>query len=110
MAARAAERERRKASAAPEPPEPCMPSGHEGHHWHVQGNGMICSCGHLAGGVFSYMPDPRFWSDDPAERAQAEREETDWQAWISCRICGAPGVTAEDVSWPPRTLTPPRSA
>jgi hypothetical protein len=97
MAARAAARR------AAEPPEPSEPSGHEGHHGHYDGNLSVCSCGHVWG-CFSFVPDPRCWSDDPAERDQLEREETDWRAWISCYKCGAPGVTADDVSWPPRTL------
>jgi hypothetical protein len=79
--------------------------GHEGHHIHVQGSMLICSCG-TGLGCFSFIPDPRIWSDDPAVRAAAEREEADWRAWISCWICGQPGVTANDVSWPPRTIGP----
>ena len=106
MAARTAERAARR--KAEEPPEPDMPTGHEGHHYHVRGNGIDCSCGKI-GGCFSFVPDPRTWSDDPAERAAVEREEADFQAWISCRICGAAGVIAEEDfgAWPPRTLEPP---
>lgn len=110
MAIRHAERAaRRRAAEPPEPPEPDMPPGHEGHHWHVKGSGTICSCGELVGGVFSWTPDPRIWSDDPAEVAAVEREESDFQAWICCHICGEHGVVADDVFgiWPPRTLPTP---
>jgi hypothetical protein len=103
MAARAAERAERRRAA--EPPEPDMPTGHEGHHNHVRGNGIDCSCGEV-GGCFSFAPDPRYWSDDPAEVAAVRREEDDYAAWISCRICGERGVVAEEDwgTWPPRTL------
>lgn len=84
--------------------DPDMPEGHEAHHWHTRGNGYECSCGQLIGGIWSFIPDARLWSGDPAERAQAEREEADWLAWISCHICGDPGVTAQDVTWPPRRI------
>jgi hypothetical protein len=105
MAARTAARE---AARHPAPrPEADWPAGHEGHHEHVQGNGIICSCGECLG-VFTVALDPRFWSGDPAERAAAAREHTDFQAWISCRHCGRRGVVAaEDFgTWPPRTLAP----
>jgi len=84
--------------------DPDMPEGHEAHHWHARGNGYECSCGQLHGGIWSFVPDARWGSDDPAEVAQVRREETDWLAWISCYICGAPGVTAQDVTWPPRRM------
>ena len=117
MAARAAQRatRQRQAEEAAETArrqailaagfDPDMPEGHESHHWHCQGNGYVCSCGQLHGGIWSWAPDARWSSDDPAERAQVEREEADWQAWITCHICGMPGVTADDVTWPPRTLS-----
>jgi hypothetical protein len=108
MAARAAERTAcRKAAEPPVPPEPDMPPGHEGHHRHVRWlNGIDCSCGQALG-CFSVVPDPRYWSDDPAVRAQAGREEVDFAAWLTCRLCGAHGVMAdEDFGvWPPRNLT-----
>ena len=104
MALRTAERTARRKAAEAEA-ETGLP-GHEGHHAHVQGNGLICSCGEIGLGCFSFVPDGRWWSDDPAERAAVEREEADWQAWISCWICGEPGVTAaEGLSWPPRTIS-----
>ena len=80
-----------------------MPDGHEGHHRHAKNNYTICSCGEVTGGVSTIAFDPRWWSDDPAERAAVEREEADFQAWISCHVCGMPGVVAEDVFgvWPP---------
>lgn len=112
MAARAAERAARRTAAEEAEREAARQArgyddvglpGHEGHHMHVDGSAFICSCGHALG-CFSFVPDPRCWSDDPAERAALEREEADWRAWIRCWICGMPGVTAEDVSWPPRTI------
>lgn len=102
MAARAAERAaRRKVEEPPEAPAP----GHEGHHGHIQGNGVMCSCG-ACFGCFSFAPDPRYWSDDLAEREQAAREDADFEAWISCRICGQRGVVYEgDFGvWPPRRM------
>ena len=119
MAARAAERtaQRKAAEAAAEEAarqallaaglDPDMPEGHQAHHWHIPAgaNYMVCSCGESNfDGCWSIAADGRWWSDDPAERAQVEREEADWRAWISCRICGEQGVTAADVSWPPRTI------
>lgn len=106
-AAEAAEREREKArrrEIIAAGLDPDMPEGHEAHHWHTRGNTHQCSCGQLPGGIWSFIPDARLWSDDPAERAQAEREEADWLAWISCYTCGEPGVTAQDVTWPPRRI------
>jgi hypothetical protein len=81
---------------------------HGGHHSHVRGNVVLCSCGEVFG-CFSFAPDPRLWSDDPAECAQARREEDDFQAWIICRTCGERGViAAEDFgTWPPRTISVP---
>ncbi len=111
MAVRAAERAARR--KAEEPPEPDMPPGHEGHHSHVPFgyNFTVCSCGVADGGCWSFVPDSRCWSEDPAVRAQLAREEADFEAWLTCRICGQEGVmAAEDFGiWPPRTLeVPPR--
>jgi hypothetical protein len=102
-AAEAAEREGRRASG--EPGNVGVP-GHKDHHWHVKSNYTICSCGELIGGAFTVALDQRWWSDDPAERAAVEREEADFQAWITCRYCGQVGVIADDDFgvWPPRTL------
>lgn len=69
------------------------PSAHEGHHTHVEGNGFVCSCGQMFG-IFSFVPDPRFWSDDPAEVEAAQREHQEYVDSISCSICGKPGVVA----------------
>ena len=97
MAARAAAR----AEAGPaewvdacEIGDPDYLPGHYGHHTHVQGNGTVCSCGQVWG-CFSFVPDPRYWSGDPAEVAQAEREEADWLAWVRCSLCGMRGVQYE---------------
>lgn len=74
--------------------------GHYGHHTHVQGNGFICSCG-LVFGCFSYVPDPRLWSENPAERSAAQEDAEAYEASISCSICGMRGVVAEE-DWGPR--------
>jgi hypothetical protein len=74
--------------------DPDMPDGHQGHHMHVEGNMFICSCG-TGMGVFSFVPDPRFWSDDPAEVEAANREMQEWFESISCSVCHKPGVQAE---------------
>ncbi len=104
MAARAAERaKRRKAEEPPEDDGPRWP-GHEGHHEHVEGSSFICSCGDPATiGVFTVAYD---WSDDPAEMARIERENTDFFAWLECHACGKKGVQAADTFgvWPPRRL------
>jgi hypothetical protein len=108
MAARAAAR---KATALPVP-EPGEMSIHEehtaaGHHWHVESNWTVCSCGDpRTTGVFTVSVDSRYWSEDPAELAAVQREEADFEAWISCMHCGKRGVIADDVFgvWPPRTL------
>lgn len=107
MAAEAAERERRIAQGLPEPVE--YP-GHEAHHWHVRhgANYRTCSCGEFVpSGCWSVaLDDARYWSDDPAEAAQARREDDDFRAWVTCCYCGETGVTADDVlgTWPPRRL------
>jgi hypothetical protein len=41
------------------------------------------------------VPDPRFWSDNPAEVEAANREHAEWLDSISCSICHKPGVQAE---------------
>lgn len=74
--------------------------GHRGHHMHVTGNATVCSCGQMMG-IFSYVPDPRNWSDDPAEIAQVRREEEDWLNWVTCTVCGAKGVQLDGLGWPP---------
>jgi hypothetical protein len=74
--------------------DPDMPDGHRGHHKHVIGNGIVCSCGETFG-IFSFVPDPRTWSDDSAERAALERETREWRESISCSICGERGLMAE---------------
>lgn len=68
--------------------------GHYGHHMHIEGNASVCSCGAVMG-CFSFVPDPRYWSDDPAEVEQARREEADWLAWVRCSVCGLHGVQYE---------------
>jgi hypothetical protein len=74
---------------------PEMPAGHQGHHVHVEYNAFVCSCG--AGlGCFSFVPDPRWWSDDPAVVDEVRREEDAWRASISCSYCGRSGVVAEE--------------
>lgn len=106
-AAEDAERERRIAEGLPGPVD--WP-GHETHHWHVRylANYRTCSCGgDVPSGCWTVgMDDARYWSDDPAEVAQAQREDDDFRAWVTCRHCGETGVTADDVfgTWPPRTL------
>ena len=69
--------------------------GHYGHHTHVPGNGIVCSCGQMFG-IFSVVPDPRFWSENPQERAAAQEDAEAYEASISCSICGERGVVAED--------------
>jgi len=108
MAARAKQRAAGRA-AAEAAEEQCADAAeaprHEGHHRHAEHNWFICSCGDPETvGVFTVTVDLRYWSDDPAERAQARREEDDFNAWISCRHCGRQGVIAGDVFgvWPPR--------
>ena len=104
-AAEVAERERRRTEGLPEPVD--YP-GHETHHWHVRYGicCQTCSCGELAGGFWSFVPDDRCWSDDPAEVARMRREDDDFRAWVTCCYCGETGVTAYDVfgTWPPRKL------
>jgi len=98
MSRRAAERERRhplEPADACQIGDPDMPPGHAGHHEHVQGNAFVCSCGEVTG-CFSFAPDPRLWSGDPAEVEAAGREHQEWAAGLSCSICGATGVTALD--------------
>lgn len=73
---------------------PDAPNAHEGHHTHVEGNGTVCSCGQVWG-IFSFIPDPRLWSDDPAEVEAAQREHQEYVDSISCSICGKRGVVAE---------------
>jgi hypothetical protein len=68
--------------------------GHYGHHMHIEGNGIVCSCGQIMGN-FTIAIDPRYWSDDPAEKAQARREDEDWYAWVTCSVCGRKGVQYE---------------
>lgn len=70
------------------------PSLHEGHHTHVEGNGFVCSCGQFWG-IFSFVPDPRLWSDDPGEPEAARREHQEYVDSISCSVCGKRGVVAE---------------
>jgi hypothetical protein len=97
MSLRAKEREAARAALAPEIPEPCEiepPGPHPGHHTHVEGNATVCSCG-TVWGCFSFVPDPRYWSDDPAEVAAAQREHQEYVDSISCAICGKRGVIAE---------------
>lgn len=67
---------------------------HEGHHTHVAGNGFVCSCGQFWG-LFSFVPDPRYWSSDPAEVEAAQREHQEYVDSISCSVCGMRGVVAE---------------
>lgn len=83
--------------------DPDYRPGHYGHHTHVQGNADVCSCGEIRG-IFSIALEPGLWSDNPAKREQAEREECDFIAWVQCDICGQRGVVnAEHFGiWPPR--------
>ena len=103
-AAEVAERDRRTAEGLP---EPVGYPGHEGHHWHVRygANYQTCSCGgFVPSGCWTagYVSLP----EDPAEAAQAQREEDDYRAWVTCRYCCETGVTADDVLgvWPPRKV------
>lgn len=97
MSLRAKEREATRAVLAAEMGQPCEiepPGPHDGHHMHIDGNAVICSCGQV-GGCFSFIPDARFWSDDPAEVEAANREYQEYVDSISCAICGKRGVVAE---------------
>jgi hypothetical protein len=53
-----------------------------------------------------YPLSPGWPGDDPAEQERIRRENADYDAWISCRICGKQGVIfAQDFgTWPPATL------
>lgn len=108
MAARAAVRERRRAAErdAQYPQPPAIP-GHEDHHTHANmSGGVVCSCG-LFLGQACIVPDSRFWSEDPAEVEQARREDEDFRAWVTCRVCGQTGVVLDDDfgAWPPRRIS-----
>lgn len=110
-AAEAAGRERRIAEGLP---EPTSWPGHEAHHLHVRAgaNYRTCSCGEDEPGCWTVADDARYWSDDPAQVAQAQREDDDFRAWVTCCYCGETGVTADDVLgvWPPgRLMTDKRS-
>jgi hypothetical protein len=111
MAARAAERAARQkaeARAAGVAAEERRRAGHEAHHLHVRYgmNYRTCSCGEDEFGCWTIAIDDRYWSGDPAEVAQARREDDDFRAWVTCCYCGEAGVAADDVmdTWPPQPL------
>lgn len=64
-----AERSRIRAPELPAEPDP-----HAGHHQHLEGTGVICSCGEFIGVTCVIIPD--------------DFDETA----ISCSICGQVGV------------------
>ena len=104
MAERAAARKAAAVEAEPLLAVDCEHNRHllAGHHWHAYVNYTICSCG-TPGGVWTVSVDPRYWSDDPAEQEQAQREDRDFQAWLECDICGQRGtMNDEHTAWPPQ--------
>jgi len=84
-------------------PDATLLPGHRGHHLHWEWGATVCSCGKLMG-VACIAIDPRYFSDDPAEVAAAEREDEDFRAWVTCCICGRTGVQANGLGWPPEPL------
>ena len=86
MSARHAQRQRDRI------PDPLPDlAGHEGHHGHMAHGSIECSCGEMLG-VICYVIDGRYFSNDPALIAQARREEEDFDAWVTCSVCGKTGV------------------
>ena len=86
MSARHAQRQRDR------PPDPVPDlKGHEGHHGHISWGSIQCSCGEMLG-LICYVLDQRYFSVDPELVAAARREDADFDAWVTCSVCGRTGV------------------